>query len=83
MCKDTRIAILPLTYKYPSLFISLNSLIEIAGKQIEFPNIMWEPVPEVMELGKKVKKIGLHKNCHNNKFAGCNTGTIESIEDAY
>ena len=27
-----------------------QNLIEIAGKQIELPNIMWEPVPEGMEL---------------------------------
>ena len=66
MCKVTRIAILPLTYKYPSLFIGLKSLIEIAGKQIEFPNIMWEPVPDAMELGKKSSEVIIVKVLSSN-----------------
>ena len=38
-----------ITYKYPSLFISQFKKFN-RDKQIELPNIMWEPVPEGMEL---------------------------------
>ena len=47
MCKDTRIAILPLTYKYPIYKFKTFDR-DIAGKQIAgdtFLNILWEPIP--------------------------------------